>query len=500
MKHTRRIACLLAVLLLFCPSCSGDASKTGGSVTETADTDTEAAETETAAETVDLSGMSFTERLSYTHMQWDDGLPAMDYNGADCRVGYLDNQTDADHILIDDWIADELTGEVINDSVYNRNQTVAERFHVTMQMIPVLAAGFADTVSQQVMADEDAYDLLVLHSASFTKLLYAGDFLQLNTLDALDFTKPWWCADSVASYAYNGKLYCANGMATAVSMVGYTGAVFFNQDLAAEYQLENLYQVVSEDRWTADYFQKVCADVYVDVNGNGKTDENDRLGMHIPYGTAHGYIWSFGGKYIDTVDGTPTLQTGTERMEQIYDTFRAMLTWEGIYQKKGYEPEIYQKGNVLFAQGCLTWGSNFRELDFTSGILPAFKLDASQEYYTTAGGGSPQAILTTNRDPERAAILMEAINAESYRQVIPAVYEQTARHKLAPDEDSTEMIDLIMEHLIYDGSFVFCPDASYMLYDYGKSNKGYASFMAEKAEMLDTALAENLAKFEEIGR
>lgn len=62
------------------------------------------------------------------------------------------------------------------------------------------------------------------------------------------------------------------------------------------------------------------------------------------------------------------------------------------------------------------------------------------------------------------------------------------------------MIDLIMERLIYDGSFVFCPDASYMLYDYGKSNKGYASFMAEEAEMLDTALAENLAKFEEIGR
>ena len=186
-------------------------------------------------------------------------------------------------------------------------------------------------------------------------------------------------------------------------------------------------------------------------------------------------------------------------MEKLYENFRSMLTWKGVYQKKGWEPDIYKKGNTLFAQCCLTWGDGFRKLDFASGILPAFKLDETQQFYTTGGGGSPQAILTTNRDPRRAALLMEAINAESYRQVIPAVYEQTARHKLAPDEDSTEMIDLIMEHLIFDGSFVFCPDATYMLYDYGMTNKGFASYMAEKAEMLSAALSDTLAAFAEIG-
>lgn len=497
MKHTKKLAWLLALLVLLGTSCNGEQkpAETDGKPSD----GTAGTKTETEAETVDLSGMSFTERLSYTHLQWDDGLPDADYDGADCRIGYLDNQSDADHILTDDWIAEELTGEAINDSVFNRNQAVADRFHVTMRMIPVLASSFADTVSQQVMADEDAYDLLVLHNASFTKLLYAGDFLRLDTLDALDFSKPWWCADSVSSYAYDGQLYCANGMATAVSMVGYTNAIFFNQDMAAEFALENLYDVVRDGRWTAEYFKKVCADVYVDVNGDGKVDAGDRLGIHIPYGPVHGYVWNLGGKYVDTIDGTPTLQIGTERMEKLYETFRSMLTWKGVYQKKGWEPDIYKKGNTLFAQCCLTWGDGFRELDFASGILPAFKLDETQQFYTTGGGGSPQAILTTNRDPRRAALLMEAINAESYRRVIPAVYEQTARHKLAPDEDSTEMIDLIMEHLIFDGSFVFCPDATYMLYDYGMTNKGFASYMAEKAEMLSAALSDTLAAFAEIG-
>lgn len=494
MKHTKRLSCLLALLAVLGTSCNGEETTPVQADDATAKENT-AAESETAAETIDLSGMSFTERLSYTHLQWDDGLPDVNYDGADCRVGYLDNQSDADHILVDDWIAEELNGEAINDSVYNRNQTVAERFHVAMRMIPVAASAFADTVSQQVMADEDVYDLLVLHNASFTKLLYTGAFLRLDELDALDFTKPWWCADSVSSYSYDGRLYCANGMATAVSMVGYTNAVFFNKDMAAEYSLENLYDVVREGRWTAEYFKKVCADVYVDVNGDGKANAGDRLGIHIPYGPVHGYVWNLGGKYVDTVDGTPTLQIGTERMEKLYETFREMLTWDGVFQKKGWEPDIYIKGNTLFAQCCLTWGDGFRELDFASGILPAFKLDETQPFYTTGGGGSPQAILTTNRDPQRAAILTEAINAESYKQVIPAVYEQTARHKLAPDEDSTEMIDLIMAHLTFDGSFVFCPDATYMLYDYGLTNKGFASFMAEKAEMLAAELSDNLASF-----
>lgn len=55
--------------------------------------------------------------------------------------------------------------------------------------------------------------------------------------------------------------------------------ILFNKQLAENYDIEDLYTVVDEGRWTIDYLAEKAAAVYVDTNGNGTRDMDDTYGF-----------------------------------------------------------------------------------------------------------------------------------------------------------------------------------------------------------------------------
>ncbi|MBE6723603.1 MAG: hypothetical protein E7576_00180 [Ruminococcaceae bacterium] len=77
--------------------------------------------------------MSFTEKLSYDRSLIPDNLPERDEGGADFRIGFLD--FGGPGMYTQDWVAEELTGDVLNDAVFNRNAAVEERFNIKISMV-----------------------------------------------------------------------------------------------------------------------------------------------------------------------------------------------------------------------------------------------------------------------------------------------------------------------------------------------------------------------------
>lgn len=57
-------------------------------------------------------------------------------------------------------------------------------------------------------------------------------------------------------------------------------------------------------------------------------------------------------------------------------------------------------------------------------------------------------------DIERSSIILEALNIESYRLIIPSYYDTVLQGKLARDDESKEMLDLIFENIEFDFGFV----------------------------------------------
>ena len=91
------------------------------------------------------------------------------------------------------------------------------------------------------------------------------------------------------------------------------------------------------------------------------------------------------------------------------------------------------------------------------GILPLPKWTVDQKnYYTYSSGSAPVlAVPTTASDLEFIGVITEALNAESYKQVVPVYYETALKDKYARDKETLEMIDLVMQGRVVDMGFIY---------------------------------------------
>ena len=170
-----------------------------------------------------------------------DSLPEKNFAGSDVTVW-------GDVQAYKYFYTAELTGDIINDAVHNRNVEVADRFNVNL----VYELGDTDAwrdntmaqFSASVMANAQAYDLASGVSCYVSYGVISGALQNLNYYDYLDFTKPWWSAKINNELTIGDRLYIASGFFDMPS-VARTHVVFFSNDMAEKYAINNLYDIVS---------------------------------------------------------------------------------------------------------------------------------------------------------------------------------------------------------------------------------------------------------------
>ena len=181
-----RFPALLLALLLTSPvllsACGEDAPD---ATADTVSVDTTAEETETAApRSADL-------------------LPASDFGGADyviigreyAKLGALPAM---------EFVVEELTGDIINDTIYKRNQTVEENYNVNISAITGTASSLVQT---SVTAGDGAYDLAWAHVNDMSSLSLGGYLANYYDVPHIDMTGAWWNQLAVESLTKNGKCF-----------------------------------------------------------------------------------------------------------------------------------------------------------------------------------------------------------------------------------------------------------------------------------------------------
>ena len=143
---------------------------------------------------------------------------------------------------------------------------------------------------------------------------------------------------------------------------------------------------------------------------------------------------------------------------------------------------------------------NLRNMEDDFGVIPMPKYDENQKKYRTrAIGGLYGSVPSTTKNAENISIILEALAAESYYNLMPAFCETVLKDKYSRDTDSAEMLDLILNSMYQDLSDAIWVEArsSFLpLFEAGKNT--FASESEKVAKKINKQIDQYLKKVEKI--
>ena len=456
----RFMALLLAVLTVL-PTLIACGAENQVAETTTAATTAPAADTTTAA----------TEETTTEGYAVKDNLPEdLKFTGKTISIISRGRSWCKDEVSVE-----ALTGDVINDAVYNRNAAVEDRLGV--KIVNYLTTdndnySITETIRKQVQAGTDEYNLFA--NSVYATIMYTADnlFQDMSDLTYLDLEQPYWSQGFNEAASIGEAQYFATG-AICLSLYRFVFATFFNKNMFDEYQVPYLYDVVNDGKWTLDYQREISQNIYNDLNGDGKKDAGDRYGFI----TNHNMIgvdayWSSCNLPILGKDADNFLQyaVNVERLSAAVDKINTLI-WdnEGAYQVANKSADAEQDDIcTMFAQdqSAMTTlrlihveSEDMRNMGSLYGIVPMPKLDETQEKYysyahdTMTAYGIPLTVV--DEELEMVGAFMEALASESYRTLTPAYYELALKTKYVSDEESVQMLDLVIDSFYVDAGVLY---------------------------------------------
>jgi hypothetical protein len=428
-----------------------------------------------------------------------DNLPEADYGGYSFRILTRSNSM-AFCAHLEDLYAEEVNGDVINDAVYKRNTTVEDRFNFKIKPIVIDASDESKPVAtfkRSVMSGGDDYDMIIDHMIYMGTAVFSQVFYNWYDVPNIDFEKPWWISDATNKLKIDGKSFFALSDLS-FNTLDYTYCMFFNKRILSDYGIDLPYQTVRDHKWTIDYLISITKDVYQDLNGDQTADDEDLYGfVSNAYSATVTYTYSFDDPVTTPdSDGNPQLvinnektQSIVEKMYDFYNNYNGVNVMLATATKSGkswidYAADMFTSGNAMIITGMFVNAKmQFRNIEDDYGVLPYPLWDENQEnYYTMLDGHGPMmGIPITVTDTSRTGTIIEAMSAEGYKIVTPAYYDVALKTKFARDEESAEMIDLVLAGRTFDFGYMYDGwngMAFYLQTMMAAKNTNFASFYA----------------------
>ncbi len=358
-------------------------------------------------------------------------------------------------------IAEELNGERLNDAQYNMKVAMEERFNTTLAEHFTGDIWSSNYVSNLVTADDDSFDIC------YALDLYAVDYivndiaLPYTDIEHIDLTRIYWDQSLQKCMTVNNTPYFAFG-AYELSYYDFTHVLAFSKNLIADHNLEDPYELVKNGDWTVDKMFEMAQTTTFDMDGDGVMTRADSWGYFSEPKQVLPNFWISAGELTIAKDeqDLPYLNiTGNDRFFSIFDRMYNIMWDGGIWcpDQAGIDfwPEtanMFGSSRVLFIDEIFFRMRELQDVETDFGIIPYPKFDEQQaDYYSRVEAGCKIAIVpVTNKNPQFAGALLEAMSSYGYSNVIPEFYEIALKRRTSRDAESSAMLDMIFETRRYD--------------------------------------------------
>lgn len=446
----KKLMVFLLVALMLCQSMTGCADNKTDDETEASVVNTPTVPSSDEAETEEPE-MSLAEARKL----YDD----RDYEGYEYRIADRFGQGSTEYWATFDVYATEVTGEVINDAVFERNIALEDDMNIKIVEMG-LTSSVTATVKSSILASSDDYDTFtdgLSDLASLVSMNYLLDFKSINTVKC---ENEWWDQDIYTKLSIMNKAYFMTGDISVMDNYG-TWCYLFNKTMVSDFGLDNPYELVDSGKWTVDKHNQMANIAMIDLNGDGKWSDDDYYGyVTEPYNV--GAMWNcFGFRIVEkdeddlpffTYEGEEQLSAMMKSVDTQYGTFSNLGVTTNVGGAVSREDE-FSNGHALFYYAGMRNITAFRDSDTDFGIIPAPKYNEEQpQYYSSysAYNCTAYSVPITVSDPEKVGDIMEAMAHLSVYTLTPAYYDNTLIGKSTRDVESEPMIALILSTRNYD--------------------------------------------------
>ena len=448
------LAALLASLMLFTACGKAPAETTTAATSGTSDP---------AVQATDATSGTTTATEETIPAETEPPAPeiaAIDGGQSEFRVLGRKSGSDEYYLPYAEFRAETQTGDVMNDAVYTRNLFLEEKYNIKIVADEDTVGNVKKAVQTNILANDATYDIYMPTTEYAFSLVMEGCFYENTDIPYVNVDKPWWMGETMDNLSIKNKNYFLLGDIAFSNFIA-SSSIYFNQVLATENKVPDMYQLVRDGKWTYEKMQEICISVTRELNGDGVMNGEDQWGVQPSNFTWQPLYFGSGSSLVEKDNNdVPYLVWDSEKNMAVFDrlfTFLNDSNGSAVPSQQhfkdvkiGNNRENFLGGRSLFRIEQLYGLSQIRAAEFEYGILPAPKYDETQEfYYSYVHPKQSQAICIpiTNTRLELTGAILEDGAYQSYENIRPAYYDVTLTGKLARNEDTVEMLDIMLAHL-----------------------------------------------------
>lgn len=355
---------------------------------------------------------------------------------------------------------EELNGEIVNDGLITRDTYIEDKYNI---VISYTQEDNLEKVKSSVMAGEDNYQFIIADLiGSLSSMATAGQLMNLLAAPYLTMDAEWWSPLFAESFALNGAMY-VNGGDIAPGVYQSPSCMYCNLKLIEDYNVDaDIYQLVLDKKWTLDELALITNDMYQDLNGNSKTDLEDFYGVATQPTSETAVSFTTGAG----IRLSETKEDGTMVCSAVYDPKLVSIIEKAkkFCLKIPYKDindvinQTFKEDRALFLQHKLEDAAvHLRDMTSDYLILPNPLFDESQAHYVSTVSGYCRAFdaIPVTADPEFAGFVTEALAIYSHETLRPQAFEIVYKDKLARDERSVAVLDVLLDNMYIDFGVIY---------------------------------------------
>lgn len=360
-------------------------------------------------------------------------------------------------------ICGEMTGNVIDQAVYRRNQKLCNQYNFVIK--EKKDPNWLDTARTLCDSDSNTYNMFSFRMNDMPELGQKGYLMNLNEVNGLNLDAPYYNQTTRRDGSFFNYLFFLTGDLIYMDDMALE-CVLFNSAMARDLDLfeeKSIYQTVLDGEWTFEAFENACKTATYDKNGDGTMTREDNWGFCMQNANLLMMNAAMGNHLLEKNDEDVFVLNRSEKVVNDLESIMRLLN-AGYSSGTNWDQSLFTNGNQLFDLNEVSSLPRMSATDIEFGVVPYPKKDTQQkEYYSfiTTYGSNCITICSSVKDLELTANIIELLSYESMQTVTPTLSEYLLGGRVINHAEDAQMLLEVQKNPVYELCYLWSTGSLY---------------------------------------